>query len=203
MAVKHYIDCLAPAALIPPRSALLDIGSGAGFPGIPLKIIRPSLKLTAIDATRKKVSFLNHVGHLLRLDNYHVCHQRLDRGHQIAKRRGQGLELGRIESAMAAAIGTFDVVISRALAPLDVYLAMALPYVAPEGMILVMKGRVDASEPATVRKILAAARPALAAAAEVTTWRYRLPVFNDERSIVRIALGQMATDRSSKRRSIR
>ena len=60
MALKHYLDSIAPAKRIPSFSTLLDIGSGGGFPGIPLKIICPNLKLTLIDGSRKKINFLKH-----------------------------------------------------------------------------------------------------------------------------------------------
>ena len=79
VAVKHYIDAVAPAGLIPPQARLLDIGSGGGFPGIPLKIMKPSLSLTVIDAARKKVSFLNQAGRLLHLKDYRVFHMRIER----------------------------------------------------------------------------------------------------------------------------
>ena len=65
VAVKHYIDSIATADLIPRHARLLDIGSGAGFPGIPLKIMFPSLSATLTDAVRKKVNFLNHSGRIL------------------------------------------------------------------------------------------------------------------------------------------
>ena len=58
IAVKHFLDSIAPARFIPPDTSLLDVGSGGGFPGIPLKITIPSLSVTLIDASRKKVSFL-------------------------------------------------------------------------------------------------------------------------------------------------
>ena len=58
VAIKHFVDSLAPAGLISPRATLLDIGSGGGFPGIPLKVAISTLSMTLIDASRKKINFL-------------------------------------------------------------------------------------------------------------------------------------------------
>ena len=67
VAVKHFLDSMAPAPLISQSSKMLDIGSGGGFPGIPLKILIPSLSVTLIDASRKKVSFLSYLIRTLKL----------------------------------------------------------------------------------------------------------------------------------------
>ena len=78
IAVKHFLDSIAPAPLIPPGAALLDVGSGGGFPGIPLKVLIPSLTVTLVDASRKKVSFLKHVIRTLALDNINAIHYRAE-----------------------------------------------------------------------------------------------------------------------------
>ena len=78
IAVKHFLDSLAPAPLILPGMKLLDIGSGGGFPGLPLKVLIPSMSVTLIDASRKKVSFLKHVIRTLTLDNIHALHSRAE-----------------------------------------------------------------------------------------------------------------------------
>jgi 16S rRNA (guanine527-N7)-methyltransferase len=176
VAVKHYIDAVAPADLIPPQASLLDIGSGGGFPGIPLKIMKPALSLTVIEAARKKVSFLNQAGRILLLKDYRVHHMRID------KMRFGGLPY-------ANDVGTFDVVISRALAPLDEYLMLALPFTAEKGLILALKGRISETELATARRLLTAIRPAWPTKSrepELIVRRYRLPVFDSERSIVAV-----------------
>jgi 16S rRNA (guanine527-N7)-methyltransferase len=78
VAVKHFVDSLAPARLITPGAILLDIGSGGGFPGIPLKVVIPTLSITLIDASRKKVNFLKHVIRALRLDGIEALHIRAE-----------------------------------------------------------------------------------------------------------------------------
>jgi 16S rRNA (guanine527-N7)-methyltransferase len=176
VAVKHYIDAVAPADLIHPQASLLDIGSGGGFPGIPLKIMKPALSLTVIEAARKKVSFLNQAGRILLLKDYRVHHMRID------KMRSGGLPY-------ANDVGTFDVVISRALAPLDEYLMLALPFTAGKGLILALKGRISETELATARRLLTSIRsawPTKSREPELTVRRYRLPVFDSERSIVAV-----------------
>ena len=60
VAVKHFLDSLPAARLLPKDATLLDIGSGGGLPGLPLKILMPSLSITLIDASRKKVNFLKN-----------------------------------------------------------------------------------------------------------------------------------------------
>ena len=69
IAIKHLLDSLAPALHIPDEARLLDMGSGGGFPGIPLKILKPSLFVMLIDGNRKKVNFLKHVLRTLYLEN--------------------------------------------------------------------------------------------------------------------------------------
>lgn len=194
VAVKHYIDAIAPADLIPSQASLLDIGTGGGFPGIPLKIIKPSLSLTLIDAVRKKVSFLNQVGRTLHFENYRVLHTRIERlrnAEDILRSRHtiDPAKPPRSGEPFADAIGEFDVVISRALAPLDEYLKLALPFISEKGLILALKGRISETELATARQVLTAIRPAWPAksvAPELTVRRYRLPVLGSERSIVAV-----------------
>jgi 16S rRNA (guanine527-N7)-methyltransferase len=120
VAVRHVVDSLAALPCLPERGTLLDIGSGGGFPGLVLKIARPALSVTLIDAARKKVSFLAHAIRNLGL------------GGEIAARHV------RAETLRA---GSFDVIISRALCSLPDFIGMALPLLAPAGRLLAMKGR--------------------------------------------------------------
>ncbi|MGD8971299.1 MAG: 16S rRNA (guanine(527)-N(7))-methyltransferase RsmG [Desulfobacterales bacterium] len=197
VAVKHYIDAVAPADLIPPQARLLDIGSGGGFPGIPLKIMKPSLSLTIIDAARKKVSFLNQAGRTLHLKDYRVRHMRIEklRNAEDVLRSRQANDPAKTPwsggSPFANDLGTFDVVISRALAPLDEYLMLALPFIAEKGLILALKGRISETELATARHVLTVIRsawPTPSPEHELTVRRYRLPVFESERCIVAVNL---------------
>jgi 16S rRNA (guanine527-N7)-methyltransferase len=124
VAIKHFIDAVAPAGLIPAGARLLDVGSGGGFPGIPLKIVIPSLTVTLIDSSRKKVSFLKHVIRTLRLEKIEALHGRVQ-------------ELAGRPDMKAA----FDVVVSRALTDGGAYVGWVLPLLAPKGFGLALKGR--------------------------------------------------------------
>lgn len=128
-AIKHFLDSLAPAQFIPGRARLLDIGSGAGFPGIPLKIFNPSLSVLLIDGTLKKVNFVKHMIRLLGLDRIEALHVR-------AENLGYHPEL----------LTAFDVIISRALSDLTSFVNCALPLLANQGTIIAMKGMVGQVE---------------------------------------------------------
>jgi 16S rRNA (guanine527-N7)-methyltransferase len=129
LAVKHFLDSLAPSQFIPDNARMLDIGSGAGFPGIPLKILNPSLKVMLIDGTRKKVNFLKHALRSLELEN-------------IEARQIRAEKL----SEDPAYLNVFDVIISRALSSLKPFVKMALPLLAKDGTIMAMKGEVNQRE---------------------------------------------------------
>jgi len=129
LAVKHFLDSLAPAHFIPDNARMLDIGSGGGFPGIPLKILYPSLKVMLIDGTRKKVNFLKHALRTLKLESIEA--------HQI---RAENLHED------PACVNLFDVIISRALSSLKRFVKMALPLLAKQGTLIAMKGAVNQEE---------------------------------------------------------
>jgi 16S rRNA (guanine527-N7)-methyltransferase len=160
VAVKHMVDSLAPVPWIAPGGRLLDIGSGGGFPGIPLKILLPLLDVTLIDAVRRKVSFLQHVIRAVNLSGIRAIHVRA----QELAAPGQGV--------------TFDVIISRALTSIDDFIPMALPLLAPGGMILAMRGKTTPQDLDAVRTL----RDGLVADLEIVS--YRLPFLDDERSLV-------------------
>jgi 16S rRNA (guanine527-N7)-methyltransferase len=161
IAIKHFLDSLAPVQFIPDEGRLLDIGSGGGFPGIPLKILKPSLSVLLIDGVRKKVNFLKHVLRTLRLENTEAL--------QI---RAENL-LQEPEFA-----NSFDVIISRALSDLTPFVKKALPLLAKQGTIIAMKGRVDPKELDAVRANTPGGRYSL------NVENYRLPAINALRSIV-------------------
>ena len=137
IAVKHFADSVSPAAGIRRHGPLLDIGSGGGFPGIPIKIAIPELPVTLIDASRKKVSFLGQIIRHLNLTGINALHARAE-------------ELAQND----AYAKSFDTVISRALSDLETYLAWALPLVSKTGTIIAMKGRLAENEIASARSFL-------------------------------------------------
>jgi len=172
VASNHFLDSLVPARLIPPEAAMLDIGSGGGFPGIPLKVLLPKLSVTLIDASRKKVSFLKHVIRTLKLDNIETLHMRAE-------------DLADHPSY----INRFDIIISRALSSLEYFVRLALPLLSGRGVIIAMKGGVDKAELDDLRynvieKMSAAG--SVDGQLTISLERYSLPQLNSERFIVTV-----------------
>lgn len=159
MATKHFIDSLAIAPHIPRNGAVLDIGSGGGFPGFPLKVVRPDLRVVMVDASRKRVSFLNSIVRLSGLESVTAIHTRAE---DLAK----DLDFA----------GQFDVVTSRAFTALDRFVVLAKPFLLPTGVILAMKGRAGIQE----------AEELSGSDFSITTISYLLPLENHDRSIVLI-----------------
>lgn len=172
VAVKHFLDSLVPAGIIPSGASLLDIGSGGGFPGIPLKILIPSLSVTLIDASRKKISFLKHVIRTLKLDGIGAFHCRAE--------------------ALAADplyINSFDVIISRALTSLESFVRLALPLLAMGGSIIALKGEADQQELADLQsRVIERLNPAVSVhqPLSVSVKKYCLPFIHSKRTIIAV-----------------
>lgn len=161
IAVKHFVDSLAPAQFISKNARLLDIGSGGGFPGIPLKILKPSLSVLLIDGVRKKANFLRHVLRTLKLESIKVLQVRAE---------------NLVEDP--AFLNSFDVVISRALSSLDVFVDLSMPLLAAHGIMIAMKGEVNPSE---LEKLQSSAPPNRY---HIEVKNYRLPSMDAPRSMV-------------------
>jgi 16S rRNA (guanine527-N7)-methyltransferase len=127
--LKHYLDSLSVYPYLPERSFVLDIGSGAGFPGVPLKIIQPALEVTLIDSTRKKVDFQRHIIRILALKGTEAIHGRVQDS-------GILRDLG----------GRFDIVLSRAFSDLQTLLVLGFPFLKAGGTVISMKSEVDPDE---------------------------------------------------------
>jgi len=123
VAVKHCVDALAPCPLIGESVRILDAGSGGGFPGIPVKIMRSDVSMTLIDSVRKKVSFLKHAIRTLGLKEIHAVHGRLE-------------DLGRSPQYR----GKYDLVICRAFSSLEKFVSLAIPFLGNGGRLLALKG---------------------------------------------------------------
>ncbi len=128
---RHILNCAAVASLIPTSCSVLDLGSGAGLPGLVVATLRKDLRVTLLEPLLRRTRFLDECVGQLALDNVHV-------------------ERGRAEDFA----GQVDVVLARAVAPLDRLAALALPMLMPGGVLLAMKG-------ASVHADLAAAETAL------------------------------------------
>ena len=136
--LKHFLDSLSvyPYLNLTKPSMLLDIGSGAGFPGIPLKMVEPSLEVTLIDSVRKKVDFQRHIIRMLGLKGIQAIHGRV-----------QDKEI------LKSMEGRFDIVISRAFSDLRTLLILSFPFPKKGGRVLAMKGETGSEEIQLLSKI--------------------------------------------------
>lgn len=137
---RHFLDSLTALQFIDnQRARIIDIGSGAGFPGIPLKIARPNLQLYLMECNRKKVSFLKHIIRLLNLTETVVLHERAE--NLIKNNKWKDF---------------FDVVISRAAFKLSEFLSLGAFFLAPQGTLIALKGRdIDSEFSACVKSATA------------------------------------------------
>lgn len=120
---KHFLDSLSLLqAYDRPQTRLLDIGSGAGFPGLPLKIVRPAWQVVLVEATGKKVAFLQHIIETLELQGVTAIHARAE-------------DVARQREYRAA----FDLVTARAVAALPILLEYAAPFCRVGGTIILPK----------------------------------------------------------------
>ena len=121
--VKHFVDCLECTHLITNEKKIIDVGTGAGFPGMPLAIFYPQIEFTLLDGLNKRLIFLEEVVNKLGLKNVKIVHARAE-------------EAARNEEYFES----FDAVVSRAVANLPVLLEYTSPYVKVNGKCIVMKG---------------------------------------------------------------
>lgn len=121
--LKHFVDSLTISKYIEKGSKLVDMGTGAGFPGIPLKILRDDIEITLADSLNKRINFLNEVIKELNLKNIQTVHTRAE-------------EFGKNKKYRES----FDIATSRAVANLSTLSEYLIPLVKPNGKVICMKG---------------------------------------------------------------
>lgn len=123
--VKHFLDCLllVKTGFFNGESSFIDVGTGAGFPAIPLKIYNEKLKIIMLDSLNKRIKFLNIVIDELNFKEIYAIH-------------GRAEEMGRSEKYREK----FDLVASRAVANLTLLLELTIPFIKKEGYLIAMKG---------------------------------------------------------------
>lgn len=166
VAVKHIIDSLTAydAALFDGARTLIDVGTGAGLPGIPLAVYAPHLTVTLLDALNKRVRFLTEVTAAMGLQNVRCIHARAEESARTAEHRA-----------------AYDIVVSRAVARLPVLLEYTLPFVRVGGTLLALKGRAYAEEQKEARRaaeVLGGGR--------ITARPVHLPGLDDVRAILTV-----------------
>ena len=119
---KHFIDSVLPYTLIPQGTTVCDIGSGAGFPALPLKIVRDDLKFVLVDSLNKRVAFLHEVVNALKLTDVTCLHSRAEDIAFNSKYREK-----------------FDVCVARAVAKLNTLSEICLPFVKVGGVFIAYK----------------------------------------------------------------
>lgn len=136
VATKHFLDSVLPHELFPQNATVVDVGSGAGFPAIPLKILRPDLKICMVDSLNKRINFLNDVISQLKLSSAAAVHARAE---DFAKTNRE----------------KFDVAVARAVAGLNTLVEYLLPLVKVGGCAIIYKSSKLAEEMETAQKAIA------------------------------------------------
>jgi 16S rRNA (guanine527-N7)-methyltransferase len=158
--IKHFLDSLLYVKALPSSPFhMADIGTGAGFPGLPVKIMMPEIELTLIESSRKKASFLRHIVRTLDLKQVTVLEERIE---HLGSGFGQ----------------SFDTIVSRATFSIREFLTAACPYVRPGGTLILNKGPKVRDELIELEKY-----PAMKVCVKEIL-HCMLPVRNTERNLV-------------------
>ncbi|KPA14102.1 16S rRNA (guanine527-N7)-methyltransferase [Candidatus Magnetomorum sp. HK-1] len=122
--IKHFLDSMAVSQVLSnhAKGSFLDVGSGAGFPGIPLGLILPDAKITLLDASRKRINFLKYIINILGLKHINAHH-------------------GRIENLGLDTDDKFDIVVSRAFSEMKRFVHLSRSLIKTSGRIVAMKGK--------------------------------------------------------------
>lgn len=165
--IKHFLDSLTVVLawrqpIINADFCLIDVGTGAGIPGIPIKIIFPNMKLVLLDSTAKKADFLHHIKNKLELDNIEIVVSRAEEAAHLSQYREK-----------------FNIVLSRAVATLPTLVELTLPFCATGGSFVAQKkGTID-------REISRAAKALTILGGNLReVKRIELAEFTDERQLV-------------------
>jgi 16S rRNA (guanine527-N7)-methyltransferase len=166
IAIKHILDSLTCLSAIsfPEGARVLDVGTGAGFPGLALKIVRPDLSVTLLDSTRKKLAFIDHAIGCLDLNDAHSLF-------------GRAEELAREAPHREA----YSIVVARAVAPMRILAELCLPFTSLGGTFIAMKGPNVAGETRLAESTISILGGALRAPIH-----FDLPFDGGERAIIPI-----------------
>jgi 16S rRNA (guanine527-N7)-methyltransferase len=161
--LKHFYDSISAAFYVDldKKITLCDVGAGAGFPSIPIKICYPELEVTIVDSLNKRIGFLEHLAKELELENVNFVHARAEDFGQNKKYREK-----------------FDIVTARAVARLSVLSELCVPLVKKDGQFIAMKGAAAKDELVDAEKPLA-----ILGAKIKENYSFLLPIEESERNI--------------------
>lgn len=127
--LRHLVDSLLISEYIAPNSSIIDVGCGAGFPTLPLAILRPDLKITALDSTEKRIRYVDETAHLLGLENVRAVAARAEDFAKLPENREK-----------------FDYATARAVASLPILCELTIPFVRVGGSLVAMKAKGGSDE---------------------------------------------------------
>ena len=136
--LNHYADCVTLASRLPAGASIIDVGCGAGFPTLPLAIVRGDLEITAIDSTSKRIAYVDTTAKMLGLSNVKAISMRAEDGAKDLKYREK-----------------FDFATARAVAEMRILCELCLPYVKVGGALIAMKGKNAEFELGSAKKAIA------------------------------------------------
>ncbi len=136
--LNHYLDCAVLAARLPRRARVADIGCGAGFPTLPMALLRPDIEILAIDSTAKRIAYVSGTKELLGLENVRALAIRAEDGGRSPEFREK-----------------FDIATARAVAEMRILCELCMPYVRVGGSFIAMKGKNAEFELSAARKAIA------------------------------------------------
>ncbi len=129
---RHVLDSWTVLPHIPPQARVMDVGTGAGFPALPVAMVRPDVKMTATDSVAKKLTCVASFSKALGLNNLTTLHSRIEDAAHSTEHRGQ-----------------YDVVLARGVAALPTLVELTLPLLKPDGQLLALKTASAATEELT------------------------------------------------------
>ena len=136
--LNHYADCVIMASRFKKGATVIDVGCGAGFPSLPLALVRPDLKITSMDSTAKRVNYVKETAEMLGLTNITAVTMRAEDGGKSPEYRER-----------------FDYATARAVAEMRVLAELTLPFVKVGGQLIAMKGKNAEFELSSARKAIA------------------------------------------------
>ena len=136
--LNHYADCVTLSAKLKKGASVIDVGCGAGFPSLPLAIVRPDLKILAVDSTAKRVNYVEETARMLGLDNLKTAVMRAEDGGKDTAYRER-----------------FDYATARAVAEMRVLSELTLPFVKVGGQLVAMKGKNAEFELSSAKRAIA------------------------------------------------